>query len=741
MKEVILCKYGEIILKGANKSQFESILLRDVRRRAAFVGNFDVRYAQSTVCIEPLSDFEDMEYACNRYGGVFGRVELVHKNKDTAHRITPENKVARLREMYVKLLQGPVDELKTEDIRANFENAVNSDFKIVIVAPMSSGKSTLINALLGANILPSLNQATTAVLTEIRDNDDLTEFVVSAEDKYGNVVVENEKATLALIKDLNGRKDPEDSEGKSALIRKICIEGPVPNLPSDSLKTVFVDTPGGNYSGNLEHTQLMDEAIHDENKSLILYVLDGKSIDSNDSNIILTKIANAMKDPQDGKLSRDRFLFVANRMDGFDPFQEPYESVIDNTILKFLGEQGITDPNLFLVSADAARLVRMSENNYEMTKREELNLSSYVDIFNDSSYSLQRYASISQQAKDKMLSEAREYVAAAEETDSRKEEEKLLHKAVELNSGIPALELKIREYLDKYALPIKIKSVHDSFMNKVNERRMIAGCEERWATSELEYDKACKELEQKRTAHEKSNTLKEMKERINAIKLDTSAIDREKANIIGAIHKIVTESPEKVEYEYAAYHLENISVAIKNKGKVAAQLLDKAVNDGVMESCRQIIKEYEEYIKELDKNGMFNVGAFNMKEKSEYKGFNIKKPGDLMNNKRYQEEDKKAVGTEKVKKSGFFAGLARFFGLGGYETVTRYKDQKYVKIKELVREEVTRMQNEFEDEIKKAIKNTEDKVETLKKFVERNAISRAEYERSLHSLMEKMHEG
>ena len=32
-------------------------------------------------------------------------------------------------------------------------------------------------------------------------------------------------------------------------------------------------------------------------------------------------------------------------------------------------------------------------------------------------------------------------------------------------------------------------------------------------------------------------------------------------------------------------------------------------------------------------------------------------------------------------------------------------------------------------------------VETLKKFVERNAISRAEYERSLHSLMEKMNEG
>ena len=56
MKEIILCKYGEIILKGANKGHFESLLMRDIRRRAKHIGNFDVRYAQSTVFIEPLDD-------------------------------------------------------------------------------------------------------------------------------------------------------------------------------------------------------------------------------------------------------------------------------------------------------------------------------------------------------------------------------------------------------------------------------------------------------------------------------------------------------------------------------------------------------------------------------------------------------------------------------------------------------------------------------------------------------------
>ena len=53
MKEVILCKYGEIILKGANKAHFEALLLREIKRRAKHIGNYSVRYAQSTVFIEP----------------------------------------------------------------------------------------------------------------------------------------------------------------------------------------------------------------------------------------------------------------------------------------------------------------------------------------------------------------------------------------------------------------------------------------------------------------------------------------------------------------------------------------------------------------------------------------------------------------------------------------------------------------------------------------------------------------
>lgn len=72
MREVILCKYGELILKGANRSRFESQLIRELRRRAAHIGNFQIRWAQSTVYIEPQTDTEDVEQMYQQVKKVFG---------------------------------------------------------------------------------------------------------------------------------------------------------------------------------------------------------------------------------------------------------------------------------------------------------------------------------------------------------------------------------------------------------------------------------------------------------------------------------------------------------------------------------------------------------------------------------------------------------------------------------------------------------------------------------------------
>ena len=76
MKEYILCKYGEIALKGLNKSSFESVLAKTVKRRLTGIGSFNVTRAQSTIYVEPLNDSCDMDEAVERLKKVFGIAKL-----------------------------------------------------------------------------------------------------------------------------------------------------------------------------------------------------------------------------------------------------------------------------------------------------------------------------------------------------------------------------------------------------------------------------------------------------------------------------------------------------------------------------------------------------------------------------------------------------------------------------------------------------------------------------------------
>ena len=72
MNEIFLLKLGEIILKGANKRQFENKLRQNIRRRMKAYGNFDVYILQSTVYVEPEDENADVEGAWEACKSVFG---------------------------------------------------------------------------------------------------------------------------------------------------------------------------------------------------------------------------------------------------------------------------------------------------------------------------------------------------------------------------------------------------------------------------------------------------------------------------------------------------------------------------------------------------------------------------------------------------------------------------------------------------------------------------------------------
>ena len=76
MKEIILVKYGEMVLKGLNKRTFEDMLTKNIKRRLKSLGHFQLTSAQSTTYITPLDEDIDLEEVVDRVSKIFGIAAL-----------------------------------------------------------------------------------------------------------------------------------------------------------------------------------------------------------------------------------------------------------------------------------------------------------------------------------------------------------------------------------------------------------------------------------------------------------------------------------------------------------------------------------------------------------------------------------------------------------------------------------------------------------------------------------------
>ena len=78
MREIFLCKYGEIALKGANRSSFEALLVREMKFRLGHIGKFTVTRSQSVIRVEPAGEMapEALDAAYSALRKVFGIVAV-----------------------------------------------------------------------------------------------------------------------------------------------------------------------------------------------------------------------------------------------------------------------------------------------------------------------------------------------------------------------------------------------------------------------------------------------------------------------------------------------------------------------------------------------------------------------------------------------------------------------------------------------------------------------------------------
>ena len=80
MKEVLLLKCGEIVLKGLNRKTFEDRLLKNLKRRMAHVADCEITMRQSVVYVE-IPDDADADAVMECASRVFGFATISRKRR------------------------------------------------------------------------------------------------------------------------------------------------------------------------------------------------------------------------------------------------------------------------------------------------------------------------------------------------------------------------------------------------------------------------------------------------------------------------------------------------------------------------------------------------------------------------------------------------------------------------------------------------------------------------------------
>ena len=87
MQEMILCKLGEVVLKGLNRRSFEMKLMSNIRRRVSRFGKFKIYSKQSTIYVEPTEATCNVGAAVAACKQIFGIISVARalpceKDKD-----------------------------------------------------------------------------------------------------------------------------------------------------------------------------------------------------------------------------------------------------------------------------------------------------------------------------------------------------------------------------------------------------------------------------------------------------------------------------------------------------------------------------------------------------------------------------------------------------------------------------------------------------------------------------------
>lgn len=649
-------KIGEKIQPGSRLQEWIEDLPRDLIDEYND-NDFDIVFHGT------LLDFEDLTEV---FTHAYERGELTAKLDRIPAKETSD-KEALIDEVFNEIQEGPFDELRNVEIMNAFQHAKSSDFEVCVVATMSAGKSTLINSMLGTKLMPSKQEACTAIITRIKDTEGTGSWQAEVYSKDGHLMETHKNLTYKDMERLNGDEN----------VSVIKVAGDIPFVSSEDMSLVLIDTPGPNNSRDPEHKKVQSEFLSKSSKSLVLYIMEG-TFGSDDDNALLQRVADSMK--VGGKQSKDRFIFVVNKMDDRKKEDGDTSQTLDR-IRAYLKGHGILNPNLFPAAALPALNIRLIQSgaNVDEDTLEETEMK-VRKLNRNETLHFETYASLPASIRGDINMQL-----ADAEKNGDVDSEALIH------TGVVSIEAAIRQYVQKYAKTAKIKNIVDTFMHKLVE----LDCEERTKNELVKNREDGRRIaEQIALVRKKIDDVKSAKKFKDAVDDAVIKASKDTESVINGIiqkyqarltQRIDSAQGVKLDMTEVDYEVERLARFAKKLEPDFQADLDEMIRDNLLTTSNALLKQYKEKLAsltdEIDTTALSGISIEPMK----LMAASIADADDFSVSKLVKEEEV-ADGEEWVPNTDkkWYKPWTWFQESGHYRK--KYKQVKYVLAGELAEE-------------------------------------------------------
>lgn len=546
-----------------------------------------------------------------------------------------------IQNLFKKICKLPFPELQSPAVADAFEKAFNEEFEVNVVATMSAGKSTLINALLGEKLMPSKQGACTATITKIKDNDE-ENFKAKVFDSEKNEIGDYPVLDYKIMSELN----------KNQNVSEIQVEGNIPFVTADEISLILIDTPGPDNARDKHHGLVTAKALEESSKMLVLFVMNGGKLHDEAQDNFLRRIAKSMS--VGGKQSRDRFIFVINKLDTYDEEDDDIENETIPDTIRYLEEMGIKNPNVFPAAVFPALLIRQYQNTDDENKRNKImkQLEPIAQkMIDQEQLHLEKYPQLVRSSHEKIQTELKN---ATEKGD-------MLGEAL-IHTGIRGIEETIRMYVTKYCRPAKITNVVNTFKHELDSVEAFERTKKEIASREGEQIELKLQIEQLeyKLKSKKENDL--FKKKIASLDIKTN-LETNLDNLIYYVQCPLTESldglPEEMEEDEAKIFIKKFSKIAKKQQDEFEISLNKLLDEDIKAKSKKLL---EEYIKKLTSiSEEFNGKGLNINLSDFVKGKLVQLNEDniLDSSIDTRTESHKEIRSQKVPKRA--RGLERLF--------------------------------------------------------------------------------